>query len=136
MLHINSRITIDERDLKFTFVRASGPGGQNVNKLATAAQLRFDTHLLPAAERERLYKIAPGKINNEGELIIDARRFRTQERNRADALERLEALLRKAATKPKPRKKTKPTKASKKRRMESKTQRGKIKRLRGKPGME
>jgi ribosome-associated protein len=132
MIEITPSFSIDENELQFTFVRSSGPGGQNVNKVATAAQLRFDLNQssLPVEVKERLMHIAPNKITTEGELIIEAKRFRTQEQNREDALNRLIELLRRAFEKPKPRRKTKPTAASQQRRLKQKKQRGEIKKSR------
>ncbi len=114
------------------FVLASGPGGQNVNKIASRAQLRFNTNSpsLPADVRLRLLRIARNRITQEGVLLIDAHRYRTQEQNRQDAIQRLTVLLREAAQKPKTRHKTQPTLASQQRRLEYKRRRGEIKRLR------
>jgi ribosome-associated protein len=133
MLEITPHIRIHEDELVFRFVRASGPGGQNVNKLATAAELRFDvlrSSALPGAVRARIYKLAANKINSQGELLIFAQRFRTQERNRADAIERLILLIRRAAEPQKVRKRTKPTRASKRRRLDRKRRHSKKKLLR------
>lgn len=129
-------IAIDEAELDENFVRASGPGGQNVNKLSTAVQLRFDVRRsssLPDAVAVRLMRLAGRRLTSDGVLVISAQRFRTQERNRADARERLAALVAEAAVPPVPRRATRPTLASKKRRLEAKTQRGAVKRLRGAP---
>ncbi len=132
MIEITPSFSIDESALQFTFVRSSGPGGQNVNKVATAAQLRFDLNqsTVPVEVKERLRHIAANKITTEGELIIEAKRFRTQEQNREDALNRLVELLRRAFERPKPRRKTKPTAASQQRRLKQKKQRGEIKKSR------
>lgn len=133
-IQITDAIAIDEREIEQKFIRASGPGGQNINKVATAVQLRFDvanSPSLPAAVRERLMGLAGRRITADGVLVIEAQRFRTQVRNRQDAIERLIALIRKAAEKPKPRRKTRPTRRSKERRLEGKRQRGETKRTRG-----
>ena len=135
MLRITPAIWLNVNEISFTFVRSPGPGGQNVNKLATAALLRFNIRTsasLPDTVRERLLHVLGYRLTLEGDLIIKASRHRTQERNRQDALERLVVILQKAATPPKPRKKTKPTKASVQRRLEKKKLTGKRKELRGK----
>lgn len=134
VIEISPNLFLRDDELQFSFIRASGPGGQNVNKVATAVQLRFDvlhSSSLPDDLRIRLIRLAGSRMTNEGILVIDARRFRTQECNREDAIERLRALVRRAAERPKPRHKTRPTLASKKRRVAEKKQRGQTKRLRG-----
>jgi ribosome-associated protein len=140
MIHITRSVAIDERELQEQFIRASGPGGQNVNKVATAVQLRFDARRspsLPEAVRARLMTLAGRRMTADGVLVIDARRFRTQERNRQDALARLVELVRRAAEQPKPRRKTRPTLASRERRLETKRRRSDTKRARGSvPGSE
>jgi ribosome-associated protein len=130
MLYITPKISIDEREIREEFVHSSGPGGQNVNKVATAVKLRFDvlhSPSLPDEVRQRLIQLAGKRMNRKGELIIDARRFRTQETNRKDAVDRLILLVRKATQKPKPRFKTKPTRSSRERRMEVKHRRSEVK---------
>ena len=134
MIHITRTITIDESEIQEYFVRASGPGGQNVNKVATTVQLRFDvanSHSLPEEVRKRLISLAGNRITADGILIIEARRFRTQGRNREDATDRLVELIRNAAQRPKIRRKTRPTLTSKIRRLESKRRGAESKRLRG-----
>ena len=133
MLHITRTITINENEITFSFIRSSGPGGQNVNKVATAVQIRFDVKnslSLPEAVKKRLIRLGGSRITDEGVLTITAQRFRTQERNRIDGLERLTLLIRKAATPPKPRRKTRPPKKSIEKRIQNKKNRSKIKKLR------
>jgi ribosome-associated protein len=133
MIQITPQIALDDREVTLEFVRASGPGGQNVNKVATAVQLRFDaahSPSLPEDVRTRLLAQAGGQITGEGVLVIDARRYRTQSRNREDALERLADIVRRAATPPKPRRPTRTPKAAKQKRLESKRRLSERKRLR------
>ncbi len=132
MIEITPTFSIDESELQFAFVRASGPGGQNVNKVATAVQLRFDVNnsSLPAEVKERLKHLAGNKITGEGVLLIEAKKFRTQEQNREDAINRLVELVQRAFKKPKTRRKTKPTKVSKEKRLKEKKERGVIKKMR------
>ena len=132
-IHITPTLSIDESELDITFVRSSGPGGQNVNKVATAAQLRFDaahSQSLSAEVRARLISRAGSRVTREGVLIITARRFRTQERNRADAIDRLVEMIRTAATPPKSRRKTRVSRAAKANRVDAKRRRSATKRLR------
>ena len=133
MLQITAGLALDEREVTLEFVRASGPGGQNVNKVATAVQLRFDaahSASLPEAVRARLMEQAGGQMTSEGVLMIDARRFRSQARNREDALERLVELVRRAATPPRVRRKTRAPAAAKQKRLEEKRRQSERKRLR------
>ena len=136
MLHVTPDIALHEKELTWRFIRASGPGGQNVNKVSSAVQLRFDVRAsasLPDAVRERLLRLARNRINSEGVLVVEARRFRTQERNREDARARLAALIARAAQAPKPRLATRPTAASKRRRVERKRRHALRKRARRAP---
>jgi ribosome-associated protein len=133
MLQVTATIAIDPAELDEAFLRASGPGGQNVNKVSTAVQLRFDARRspsLPAAVRERLEQIAGRRMTGDGVIVITAARFRSQARNRQDARERLVDLIREAATPPTTRKPTRPTRASRLRRQETKRHRSAIKSLR------
>jgi ribosome-associated protein len=133
MIEITPEIILNENELHFDFVRATGPGGQNVNKVATAVQLRFDvanSAALPPEVRERLLRLAGKRVSSDGILLIEARRFRSQERNRQDALNRLIALIRQATEKPKPRRKTKLPQAVKEQRLAAKRRRSETKRRR------
>ena len=133
MILITNHIALDERELEETFVRASGPGGQNVNKLATAVQLRFDVErspALPDGVRARLKRLAGKRLTQDGVLVITVRSHRSQHRNRADARERLVELIARAATPDKPRHKTKPPRAAKERRLQSKQRRSRLKQSR------
>ena len=134
MIQITRTITIDESEIQEYFVRASGPGGQNVNKVATTVQLRFDvanSRSLPEEVWKRLISLAGNRVTEDGILIIDARRFRTQGRNREDATDRLVKLIRNAAERPTIRRKTRPTLASKIRRLDSRHRSAESKRVRG-----
>lgn len=133
MIRINQNISIDEDELEERFIRASGPGGQNVNKLASAVQLRFDvrrTRSLPEDVRARLERLSGRRLSKDGVLVITAQRHRTQEGNRRDALDRLISLIQRAAVPPVARRATKPTAAARERRLESKKRRGSLKGLR------
>jgi len=137
VVRVTPSIAIDEREIQEVFVRSSGPGGQNVNKVSTAVQLRFDvlqSPSLPKDVKERLIRLGGRRVNENGVLVIDARRFRTQERNRLDARERLAELVRAAARRPKARRKTRPPAASRERRLDGKRRRAQAKRMRRPPG--
>jgi ribosome-associated protein len=140
MIRITETISIDESEIEESFVRSSGPGGQNVNKLSTAVQLRFDVRRSPSLPNDvaiRLMQLAGRRVTKDGVLVLIAQNQRTQERNRAEALERLIELIREAAVKPVPRRATKPTKASKQKRIEGKKRRSSIKAMRsGKPNWD
>ena len=133
MIRITRNIAIDESEIEEEFVRASGPGGQNVNKVATAVMLRFNaagSPSLPDDVRERLRRVAGRRMTRDGVIVIHARRYRTQERNRRDALDRLVTLIRRATERPKPRRRTKPTGASREKRLQTKRRRSEAKRRR------
>ncbi len=139
-IRVTDEISLDEREIEESFVRSSGPGGQNVNKLSTAVQLRFDVRRSPSLPNDvaiRLMRLAGKRLTKDGVLVIIAQNHRTQERNRADALERLVALIQEAAVRPVPRRATKPTKASREKRLEGKKVRSNIKGLRrSKPSLD
>jgi ribosome-associated protein len=133
MVAITPSITLREDEIQLDFIRASGPGGQNVNKVASAVQLRFDVRRspsLPDGVRERLEKLAGSRLTQEGVLMIEAKRYRTQEQNRLDAIKRLVTLIQKAVEEPKPRQKTRPSRAAKQARVEEKKKRGEVKKTR------
>jgi ribosome-associated protein len=133
MIAINDELTLDDAEISETFIRASGPGGQNVNKVASAAQLRFDVGAspsLPEPVKARLKGLAGKRLTLDGVIVITAQRFRSQERNRDDARERLVALIRRAAEPPKPRRKTRPSAAQREARLAAKARRGVVKRRR------
>ncbi len=134
MIEITEHIALEAREIGETFIHAGGPGGQNVNKLSTAVKLRFDlarSPSLPEDVRARARRLAGRRFNKNGEIVITARRYRTREQNRADALARLVALLRQAAERPIRRRPTRPGKAAKQRRLDAKARRGRTKQLRG-----
>jgi ribosome-associated protein len=134
MIDLAPGLTIDEKDLTWRFVRASGPGGQNVNKVSSAVEMRIDVARIVGLQpdaRTRLARLAGHRLSQDDVLIIQAQRFRSQERNRADALERLSALLQQAMVRPKTRRATRPTKGSKERRLKGKTERSRTKSMRG-----
>src|SRR4051794_12495970 len=139
LIPIAPGIAFDPRELEESFVRASGPGGQNVNKVSSAVQVRLDLRRpgsLPEGLRQRAEALGGHRVTGDGVLVINAQRFRSQDRNRQDALERVLALLRQAAVRPVVRRQTKPTASSRRRRVEAKTQRGEVKRLRRSPAEE
>ena len=134
MIQVTPNLSLDEAELEFSFIRASGPGGQNVNKVSSAVQMRFDARLSPSLPNEvsiRLQKLAGSRLTQDGVIVITANRFRTQEANRRDAIERLTDLIAKAAVAPVKRRATKPTKAAKEKRLAAKSRRSDVKSMRG-----
>jgi len=139
MIRVTEHISLDESELEESFVRSSGPGGQNVNKLSTAVQLRFDVRSSPSLPNDvalRLMKLAGSRLTKDGVLVLVAQNHRTQERNRAEARDRLIEMIREAAVRPVPRRATKPTKSSRRERLDKKKRRGGIKNLRSKVSFE
>jgi ribosome-associated protein len=133
LIPINCHLFLDDNEIEESFVRASGPGGQNVNKVSSAVQIRFDlsgSRSLPQEVRERLARLAGRRLTGDGVIVIIAQRYRTQERNRRDALDRLIALIRRAAVPPTPRRPTKPSRAAKERRLQAKARRATVKQQR------
>lgn len=136
MIAINDGLNFNEREVSTTFIHASGPGGQNINRVLTAAQLRFDvtnSASLPDAVKTRLARLAGKRLNSDGVIVITAQRFRSQERNREDAIDRLVALIRRAAEAPKPRRMTRPSATQREERLADKAQRSRTKQLRAPP---
>ena len=137
MIEITPRLSLNEDELEISFIRASGPGGQNVNKVSTAVQMRFDARRSPSLPNDvsvRLQKLAGSKLTSEGVIVITANRHRTQEANKRDAIERLVELIAKCAVAPVKRRATKPTQAAKEERLQTKARRSGVKSMRGKPG--